>query len=293
MQNSIKDLTIIIVCYKSYKLILSNLEMLKNFKTILVDNSNCKKTFELVKNLANITYIKTSKNLGYGCANNIGIRSANTEYVLILNPDIKINEDSINILYEKINKYNNFGILAPSLYDENNFQRTNGSNSILKRNKSKMKNKQYILPAGDTCFDYVIGCAILIQKKFFIDIGCFDEHFFMYFEDNDLCDRVYSNNRTVIEIPSSKMIHKQGVSSELNLLSIIRLSIIHKISECIYLKKNLSKVNLITNLTIQFLDYFQRIFFNLMFFKLKKSFKNLFRLISIFLFVTSLYKLIY
>ena len=79
------DITIIIVCYKSYQLIKKNLETLKNFKTIIVDNSNCDKTYNLVKNFDNIDFIKTANNLGYGMANNLGISNANTKFVLILN----------------------------------------------------------------------------------------------------------------------------------------------------------------------------------------------------------------
>ena len=115
----------------------------------------------------------------------------------------------------------------------------------------------------------------------------------MYFEDNDLCDRVHLNKRSVIEIPKSKMIHMQGLSSKLNFIFKIKLSLIHKISECLYLKKNLSKSKLFFNLTRKFFDYFQRSFFNILIFRPKKSFKNILRLFSIILFVTSFYRLLY
>ena len=287
------DITIIIVCYKSHSLIKKNLNIIKKFKTILVDNSNCEDTQLLVKNHKSIIYIKTSKNFGYGKANNIGVNRSNTKYVLILNPDILIDEISINNLYKKAINYENFGILAPSLYDENNLRRTNGSRSILKRKIFTNFSTGSNFSTGDTCYDFIIGCAFLIKRQFFIDIGSFDENFFMYFEDNDLCDRVYYNNFTVIEVPSSKMIHMQGESSNINLFVKLKLSLIHKISECIYLKKNLTKFAFITNISTQFFDYLQRFIFNLLIFKIKKSLKNLLRIISILLFFTSLYKFIY
>ena len=114
------NLTIIIVCFKSFKLIEKNLEVLKNFKTIIVDNSSCDKTYNIVKGFDNIKFIKTSQNLGYGKANNLGVSKANTQYILILNPDIIVNTDAINTLYMKTFEYNDIGILAPSLYSENN-----------------------------------------------------------------------------------------------------------------------------------------------------------------------------
>lgn len=286
------ELTIVVVCFNSYTSIKKNLEKLKNYSTILIDNSNCEKTYNLIKNIDNIKYIKTTKNLGYGSANNIGVKNAQSKYVLILNPDIMVDDVAISVLFQNINTYKNIGIIGPSLYDLKKLRRTNGSRSILKqriRNNKSILNFAY----GNTCFDYIIGCAFLFEKKFFLDIGGFDENFFMYFEDNDLCDRVYKNNRTILEIPDSKMIHFQGLSSKINNFTKIKLSLIHKISEYIYLKKNLTKFDLSLNLIRQLLDYIQRFFFNLVFFKLKKSFQNLVRIMSIILFITRLYKLLY
>ncbi len=292
--NIYDEITLIIVCFNSEKLIQKNLNELKKFRIIIIDNSKSKKTFDLVKDFPNIDYLQTNKNLGYGQANNLGVNRATTPFIMILNPDILINYQAIHILHEKFHLYENVGILAPSLYDNDKKRRTNGAISRLKNNilrVSAFKDKSFA--QGDTCFDFVVGCSLFMRKDFFQTIGGFDSDFFMYFEDNDLCDRVYKNNKYIIEIPSSKMIHMQGLSSDVSIMSNIKLSLIHKISECIYLKKNLPFSKLFLNLIIQLVDYFQRFFFNLIFLKLKRSFKNLLRIISIFLFFTSLYKLIY
>ena len=292
--NIYNQVTLIIVCFNSEKLIQKNLNELKRFKTIIIDNSKSKKIFDLVKDFPNIDYLKVNKNLGYGKANNLGVDRANTPFIIILNPDILINYQAIQILHDKFHLYENVGILAPSLYDNDKKRRTNGSISRLKNKISRASTfKHKDLALGDACFDFVVGCSLFMRKDFFQSIGGFDSDFFMYFEDNDLCDRVYKNNKYVIEIPASKMIHMQGLSSDINIMSSIRLSLIHKISECIYLKKNLPFSKLFFNLIIQLIDYFQRFFFNLIFLKIKKSFKNLLRIISILLFFTSLYKLIY
>ena len=81
------DVTLVIVCFNSENLIKKNLNELKKFNAILIDNSNSIKTFELVKDLQNVTYLKTFKNIGYGKANNIGVKKSNTPYIMILNPD--------------------------------------------------------------------------------------------------------------------------------------------------------------------------------------------------------------
>ena len=286
-----KDITLIIVCFNSEKLIEKNLEKLKKFKVILIDNSNSQKTYELINQFTNIKYIAMKENVGFGRANNIGVKNAETPFILILNPDILIDVDAIQILYDKYHIYENVGILAPSLYNQNKIRRTNGSISRLKSNYKS--NPSDVLPEFDTCYDYIIGCSIFINTTFFKTIGGFDEDFFMYFEDNEICDRIHKYNKSVIEIPDAKMVHMQGLSSNTNIFTSIKLSIIHKISEYIYYKKNFSKFKLYSIILKHFLDYFQRSIINLFLLRFKKFLKNFFRLISIFLFISNLYHLIY
>ena len=289
-----KDITLIIVCFHSEELIKKNLNVLMKFKTVIIDNSNSKKTYDLVKDIKNIKYIVSEKNIGYGKANNLGVKHCNTPFIFILNPDILINVESIEVLYNKFSIYDNVGLLAPSLYTKENKRRTNGSLSHLKKKNFNSRGR-YInnFPESDACYDYVIGCSLFMKKNFFNLIGGFDKDFFMYFEDNDICDRIYKNYKSVIEVPDSKMIHMQGLSSNYDLLRNIKLSIIHKISEYLYLSKNFTKLRLSIIILKHFFDYAQRSFVNLLLFKFKKSFKNILRLISIILYISNLYKLIY
>ena len=133
---------------------------------------------------------------------------------------------------------------------------------------------------------------MLFEKSFFLEIGGFDVNFFMYFEDNDICDQVRINKKTVLEIPLSKMRHLQGLSTEKSFKLDSALAIIHKISEYKYLKKNISYLKLVYLIIINAIDFFQRIVFNLFLFRFKNLFKNFLRLISIFLFVTGLHRYI-
>ena len=282
------DVTLIVVCFKSEELIKSNLKELKKFKTIIVDNSNSKETYNLVKDVPSIEYIKTNKNIGYGMANNLGVKNAKTPYIMIINPDVVIDSDSIGLLYEKYLSYKNVGLVAPSLYDTNNKRRTNGSISRLKKNKSKNLNVQN-LAEGDTCYDFVVGCSLFMSRDFFNKIGGFDKDFFMYFEDNEICDKIYRNNKYILEIPDSKMIHREGLSSNFDYFTNIKLSIIHKISEYIYYRKNMSVIRLYLIILKHFFDFTQRSIVNLLLFRFKKSFQNFLRIISIILYISKLY----
>ena len=111
-ENSLyNQLTLVIVSYKSKDVILNNLNVIKNFRTIIVDNSN---DLDFKKNLSqykNINYLALSKNIGFGKANNLGVSHATTEYVLILNPDIKVDYVSILKLFNTFFKYKNVGVV--------------------------------------------------------------------------------------------------------------------------------------------------------------------------------------
>ena len=288
------NITLVIVSYDSYKLIKKNLKQIQKFKTIIIENSNSNKIEPIVKDFNNIKYIKTDKNLGYGLGNNLGVKESKTPFVLILSPDIMVDPNSIQILYNKFLSYKNIGIAAPSLFDENGNRRSNGNISHIKRNKIFNKNLLNDEKAkGDTCYEFIVGCSFLIKKDFFEKIGGFDKDFFIYFEDNDLCDKVILNNKSIIEIPDSKMVHLQGLSSELTFFLKCKLSVIHKISEYIYYRKKTNILYLYKKIIINFFDYLQRFLINFIKLKFNKSFKNLLRILSIILYISKLYIFLY
>ena len=290
-----KDITLILVTYRSEKLILKNLEILKKFPVIIVDNSNSNELGLIVHKYNNIKLIKSSKNLGYGKANNLAIKSAVTSFILIVNPDIILDEVSINNLLKSFLKDpDKIGILGPSLFDEDMNRRTNGSKSYLNQLKGhKVFNKSNNIPLGETCCEFLMGCCYLMKRDFFNILGGFDKNFFMYYEDSDLCDRCLQEGRYLMEVPSAKLIHLENSSSKKNFFTNTKLSLIHKISSYIYLKKNTSFRYLTLHMIKNFIEYFQRFFVNLLILRFKKSFKNLLRIISLLLYITSLYKILY
>jgi GT2 family glycosyltransferase len=293
--NFYKDITIIIVSYKSEKMIIRNLEIIKKFPTIIINNSRSDKFNTLIDDFKNIKLITPDLNLGYGRANNLGVNQSKTPYFLIVNPDILLNEKLINTLYSTFLNYNDdIGVVGPSLYDSNMKRRTNGSISHVKKIRgSKLSSSINNIPEDNMCCDFLVGCCLFMKRDFFIELGGFDKDFFMYFEDNDLCDRIIKNGKIVVEVPSAKVIHLENSSSKKNSFQNYKLAIIHKISEYIYLKKKISLIDLIIIITKHAVDYLQRFIFNLLFFKFKKSIKNFLRLVSIFLYITMLHKLFF
>ena len=280
------NLTLIMVTYRSELLVKKNLDILKKFKTIIVDNSNSNHLTEIVKDYKNIKIIISKKNLGYGKAANLAISYAKTSLILTVNPDLILNTDGIQKLINEYHKdEDNIGILSPSLYNEEMQRRTNGTVTYLNQLKGKkVFNNSNNLPEGNMCCEFLEGCCYLINRNFFNKLGGFDERFFMYFEDTDLCDRSIKKGKYIMEVPSSKFIHIGNSSSDKKKFTNSKLSIIHKISCYIYLQKNIKNLFLIIKILKDTLDYLQRIIFNILKFRFNKSFKNLLRLISLFCF---------
>ena len=105
--------------------------------------------------------------------------------------------------------------------------------------------------------------------------------------------KLLKKKRSIIEIPDSKMIHLQGLSTDSSFLQNCKLSIIHKISEYIYYKKKTNFFNLYKKILVNFFDYLQRFFINIIKLKLNKSFKNLLRILSIILYISKFYLFLY
>ena len=196
MSISGQNLSVVIVTLKSEKIIHQCINSInQNIPIIVVehsDNKNFKE--ELEQKYKNLKCILSKSNLGMGTGNNIGIKDANTEYVLILNPDVILEKNTIEELFLASKHLKEYTILAPLEKNFANYGMTN--NKILNKN------------LGDAPFkvDFVDGFAMLIKKNFFKE-KYFDENFFMYLENNDLCKRVVSQGGSIYVVPRSRINH--------------------------------------------------------------------------------------
>ena len=196
MSISGQNLSVVIVTLKSEKIIHQCINSInQNIPIIVVehsDNKNFKE--ELEQKYKNLKCILSKSNLGMGTGNNIGIKDANTEYVLILNPDVILEKNTIEELFLASKHLKEYTILAPLEKNFANYGMT--SNKILNKN------------LGDAPFkvDFVDGFAMLIKKNFFKE-KYFDENFFMYLENNDLCKRVISQGGSIYVVPRSRINH--------------------------------------------------------------------------------------
>ena len=208
MSISRQNLSIVIVTIKSEGVIDQCIESInENLPIIVVENSNndfFKKYLE--KKYKNVKCIISQKNLGMGSGNNLGIKEVKTDYVLIINPDLILEDNTINELILASELIKDFSILSPISSN------TNYPNYDIDENQKKLRKEN--IPYRVNAVD---GYAMLFNKKK-IDLiiskdplnvkkNYFDESFFMYLENNDLCRRVINNNGSIYIASKSKINH--------------------------------------------------------------------------------------
>jgi len=181
-----KDTTILIVTFKSEKIIFKTLKNIsKKFKILIAENSNnviLKKKIE--KKYLNCKVFNTGKNLGVSKAINFLLKKVNTKYSIFITPDAFPAKDCFDKLYNVAKKINNAAILSPN-------------NKLEKEKKlygfynSKEKN---INSSNDIInVDWVLGGVMFFNNNHLKKIGYFDENFFLDYEEIDLCLRAKKN----------------------------------------------------------------------------------------------------
>lgn len=238
MNNKTK-ISIIIVHYKNDKDLIECLDSLyhqkinQSYEVIIVDNSenNSLQNILTNKKYRNLKYILSPKNLGYGAGMNLGVSYAKGEFVFILNPDVIFETNIISNLIKSFNKEKNIGIIAPLLYTTQGKIMDQGARELTPfRALIKYSFIDKILPNNPISkhfwekhwkknklneVDNVPGTAFMIRKDLFEKIGGFDEKFFLYFEEFDLCKRVREAGYRIFIDSDLKLIHKWGTTTKL------------------------------------------------------------------------------
>lgn len=234
-------LSVCIVIYRNYDEVLNAVISLEKLtskeiskKLYLVDNSE-EESFEKekfkkdIKSFKDVYYFEMNKNIGFGAGHNYLIPKFNSEYHCIMNPDIVFIEDSFSILLDFLDTHSDVGMVIPNIIGENGerqsvyredvticdmFIRMFCSKHFKKRQfKHTLQYKNYAKP-----FDVPFGQGsfLVIRTNIFKRLKGFDENYFMYMEDADLCRRVRNVSRFMY-VPYTTVIHKWEQASHKNL----------------------------------------------------------------------------
>jgi GT2 family glycosyltransferase len=206
MNSFEKNITFVIVSFKSSHIIEKCIKSIDpKIKIIVVENSDNIQIKKYLENkFSNVEVIIAKENLGYGKGNNLGISKVYTQYVFILNPDVILKENCLQELFNaQIVLRDDFAILAPNLLDNYGY--------FLNQNNDFKKS---ILEV-----DYVKGFAMLINLKKITFREIFDENFFLFLEEIDLCKRIKNNGEKIFIVQESKVQHlaKQASENTLNI----------------------------------------------------------------------------
>ncbi len=199
-----KDITVGIVSFKSEKVLFECLKSIRFIKKIIIfDNSNDLETKKKIKKIyPKIKFILSRSNIGYGCANNKIINICKSKYLFILNPDTILKKNCESELLKSIKLLKeNFSIISPIATEKNYGVYLKTDKKYLKKNLIEV--------------DYVKGFAMVINIKKIKKVGMFDNKFFLYLEEIDLCRRLIHNKYKIFLSKKAKILHKGAKSTNL------------------------------------------------------------------------------
>lgn len=247
----------IVVTYNSVENITSCLTALQNEvdsingEILVYDNNSEDNTVQVIKKeFPNIKLLESEQNLGFGRANNRAVEKSKGEYILFANPDMVLDSGALKVLFETFKSQTLAGAIVARLHNaDGSFQPTcrnfpNFYNIFFSRG-SVLNHK--ILPAkrGETYtlgdFDKITevpaasAACMLAEKAFFLEIGGFDNRFFLFMEDTDLSLRIKQAGKKVYFEPKAGALHYWGKGSS---ISRIRRSWYHHMSVWKYYLKH-------------------------------------------------------
>lgn len=228
------DISIIIVNYNTAQITKQCLDSIfkvtkdVDFEVIVVDNASTDNSRKLLADYPKIRYIESTKNLGFGKANNLGYQYSSGDFILLLNSDTILKNNAIKIFYEEFKKQpddtacigswllspdgsinNSFGKI-PSL-KEACISTINLYTNIFKKKKRNVTeyNPHKIIEVG-----YIIGADLCIRRQIIEKLGLFDPDFFMYYEESEMQYRYHKAGYKMKIIPGAQIIHLECASTK-------------------------------------------------------------------------------
>ena len=196
----------------------------------LIDNSSTNKLQEFFLD-EKITYINVGENKGFGAAHNLVIDKVSSDYHLILNPDVEFSKDTISQLIDKLGENKKVSMISPKVFYPNGEAQTTCRKKptvkemIFRRTgmfKSYGNKKQYSNKDLSKSFspEFIHGCFMLFKTDDFIKLKGFDERYFLYMEDADICREIKQLGKEILFCPEVQIthIHRTGSAKNVKLL---------------------------------------------------------------------------
>ena len=176
---------------------------------IVVDNASADDSAAMAEG-AGARVIRNGANLGFGAGCNIGMAAAATEFVLLANPDTRLDGAAIARLVAAADAFPDAAILAPLLCDDSGAQVRSWDVEQLHRRKLARKRDAEPWPEGPVCAEFLSGACLLLRTSEGLR---FDEAFFLFYEDDAICAAARAKGRALVLVPDAVMQHAGGGSS--------------------------------------------------------------------------------
>lgn len=199
----------------------------------VVDNGSTDGSVERAEAHPGVDLIETGRNAGYGTAANLGVAQATEEWVLVVNPDIEFEPQSIDQLVTVAGRWPRAaalgprihtadGMLYPSARELPSLGRGIGHAAFGWLWPSNPWTASYRRERGtpvEGVVGWLSGACLMVRREAFDAVGGFDEGYFMYFEDTDLCERLARSGWDVVYAPSATVVHHGGHATSRNLVA--------------------------------------------------------------------------
>jgi len=185
---------------------------------VIIINNDKEDISKLSLDFSNIKILNSSGNTGFGSGINMGAKEACGEFLLTLNPDTEIISENIKNVLDEFSKDDKIGIISGKIISKKGVVEPWSAGKeltffdlILNNAGFSRSRNIWNSPKKIEC-DWTTGTALFIKKDLFDKLGGFDENFFMYFEDMDLCKRMRNLGKKVVFFPEFEIYHSSGQS---------------------------------------------------------------------------------
>lgn len=231
------DISISIVSYNTRDLLRACLQSLEarrdevEMEIIVIDNGSTDGSVEMVGSaFPKVLLLDTGENLGYGRANNLGLKNARGRYFFVLNSDTEVQPGALRALVDFLDERPKAGaVTAQLILPDGSIQSSCATDPNLMKVFWEQTYLDKLFPNNKITGGYtmthwnydevreveqVAGAAVVIRREAWEQIGGFDPAFFMYFEDTDLCIRLRKAGWSIWFLPDARVHHKVGASSD-------------------------------------------------------------------------------
>jgi GT2 family glycosyltransferase len=232
------DLSIIIVNYNVKEFLQNLIHSIEKASTkitkeiIVIDNASDDGSVEFLKEkFPQVKLIVNQKNLGFGKANNIGLKQATGKYILLINPDTIVAEDTFEKMIQFFETNKNVGLAGCKILNPDgtlqlacrrsfpgpwtSFTKVTGLSLLFPKSKLFARyNLTYLDENQSYEVDAISGSFMIMRREVYKKVGGFDEQFFMYGEDLDICYRIQKAGFKVFYVHTTQIIHYKGESTK-------------------------------------------------------------------------------